>query len=160
MRFEWDNNIWILSLLPHNVTAESGGTFECSVATEGTHEGDISGVIVQFIAENGTVVSEIPVGNITKVSNPYWVNTTVPTVPVYVVLKIKDYNTPESEFSQIQEIYITADGELQNCELQDRTPLGTDPETPTYSLDQRTTHLLIPMLTDWKATRGRQASVI
>ena len=47
-------------------------------------------MIVQFIAENGTVVSEIPVGNITKVSNPYWVNMTVPTVPVYVVPKVKD----------------------------------------------------------------------
>lgn len=124
MRFEQDNPSWSLSLLVRNVTAEPGGTFEAYVATGGRHGGNISGVAVQFIAENGTVVSEIPVGNITTLGKAHWANTTIPMVPVYVVPKVEDWNTPESEFSQIQGTYITADGEFRNYVL-------TDPENFT-----------------------------
>jgi len=89
------------------------------VATGGRHSGYISGVAVQFITENGTVVSEIPVGNITQFGERHWVNTTIPTVPAYVVPKVEDWETPDSEFDEIRGTYITAEGEFQPYELSD-----------------------------------------
>jgi len=85
---ERDRSIWSLSLTHINAEPKPGREFDSYVATGGRHSGQIYGVAVQFIAENGTVISEVPVGNITELGKPHWANTTVPTVPVYVVPKV------------------------------------------------------------------------
>ncbi|WP_415379437.1 hypothetical protein [Halosimplex sp. TS25] len=107
------NPTWSLSLLIVDATPEPGGTFNATVATGGRHTGVISGVVVQFIAENGTIISEVPIGNITQLGTRHWINTTIPTVPVYIVPKVEEWDTPESEFVQIQGTYITEDGEFR-----------------------------------------------
>jgi len=116
---EEDRLIWSLGLFRVDATPEPGGEFNSYVATEGHFRGQVSGVAVQFIAENGTVVSEVSVGNITAVGEKHWANTTVPMVPVYVVPKVEDWETPNMEFDEIDGIYITADGEFRPYELQD-----------------------------------------
>lgn len=110
---------WSLSLFLAEVTPKSGGELTGYVATEGTHGGHVSGVAIQFVSENGTVISEVPVGNITELGKQHRINATIPTVPVYVVPKADDWETPESEFDHISGAYITAEGEIRPYRLID-----------------------------------------
>jgi len=109
---------WSLSLTHWNAKPKPGGEFNSYVSIAGQFSGgEVSGVTVQFIAENGTVVSEIPVGTMTSLGKEHWVNTTVPMVPVYVVPKVEDWETPDTEFLGVDGTYITAGGEFQYYEL-------------------------------------------
>jgi len=116
---EQDYPTWSLSILIVDATPEPGGTFNATIATGGTHQGVVSGVVVQFIDENGTVISENPVGNITEPGNRHWVNTTIPTVPIYIVPKVESWETPESEFDHIAGTQVTAAGEFHPYSLTD-----------------------------------------
>jgi hypothetical protein len=113
-----------LTLLYDNITFRERAEATIGVATEGDFNGIVYGVKIQFLNENRTVIEEIPVGNITRLGQTKWVNTTIPTIPVYVTAKMDGWNTPNMEPVRVSGQKITTGGsELYTI---------TDPENFTY----------------------------
>jgi len=119
-----ENLRWGLTLLYDNITFRERAEATIGVATEGDFNGIVYGVKIQFLNENRTVIEEIPVGNITRLGQTKWVNTTIPTIPVYVTAKMDGWNTPNMEPVRVSGQKITTGGsELYTI---------TDPENFTY----------------------------
>lgn len=92
---------WSLSITAANVTREEGGIYEGSVVTEGFFEGRVYGITVIFLDENKETLKEIPIGNISRIGEEISFNTTVPTIPVYVVATVERWETGDIEFTGI-----------------------------------------------------------
>jgi hypothetical protein len=116
---------WTLDVVGVNVSAREGGEFAAYVFASGQFQGTAHGVKLQFLDTDRQVVEQHDLGNMTSPSTKKWVNTTVPTVPVYVIAKIDRWETSDTELVASAGFQITADGEIRPYEL-------TDPENFTY----------------------------
>ena len=108
---------WGLSIGVPDFESKKDGTVHCTIGVSGLFEGEIYGVRLQFLNEDKEVVKEVPVGNITDWSR-HSVNTTLPTIPVYVTADVEGWNTPGLRPGEVSGTKITTDGDLKLYEKQ------------------------------------------
>lgn len=103
---------WSLQILTDKLSTEEGGVVDGYVAIGGHFDGRVYGVAVQFLNEDKELVKEVPIGNITRIGDRRAFNTTIPTIPVYVIAKADGWETPGTEFTGSDGFEITEDGRI------------------------------------------------
>ena len=103
---------WHLDVHVENIEPREGGTLHGSVAPGGIFGDGLDGVHVVFLNEHKEVVKTVPIGNVTG-AQPSHFNTSVPTLPAYMTVKVTRIGAPEPNNGFIQGQYIDANGETE-----------------------------------------------
>lgn len=106
---------WSVNVFMSNYEAESGGEFTGRIAVNGRTTGKLEGISLRFLNDEKELVKKVPVGDLNLSTNLETdaVNTTIPTIPTYVVAHVEFAEISHVENGQLSGQYIRSDGELR-----------------------------------------------